>query len=111
MESGKSTIVKQMLFLSDGGLWPPRQDLLSVQANLLYAAQILVTSMRELKIKPAKPVNQEFSDFLMKYDLDHDPDTPLEPKVGDAISSLWKDDSIDKLMEHRTRFYLPDSTP
>lgn len=67
--------------------------------------------MREFKIEPVEPRNQEYSNFLMKYALDYDPKNPLEPKIGDAISSLWNDDSINTLMEHRKDFELPDSAP
>ncbi|EED23039.1 GTP-binding protein alpha subunit, gna, putative [Talaromyces stipitatus ATCC 10500] len=54
--------------------------------------------------------NQEYLDFLMEYTLG-DPDTPPDPKVGDTITSLWRDGSIKKLTEHRKKVYLPDSTP
>ncbi|KAF3397352.1 hypothetical protein DPV78_007813 [Talaromyces pinophilus] len=111
MEGGKSTIMKQMLILSSDGYRPSRQDGSSIHANLLYAVRIVISSMRKLRIEPVEPRNQEYSDFLWKYSLYHDPETPLEPKVGDAISSLWKDESMKKLMKHRTEFYLPESTP
>ena len=111
MEGGKSTIMKQMLILSRDGYRPSRQDGLSIQADLLYAVRIAISCMKKLRIEPVELKNQAYSDFLWKYSLYHDPHTPLEPKVGDAISSLWKAESMKKLMKHRTEFYLPESTP
>jgi guanine nucleotide-binding protein G(i) subunit alpha len=111
MEGGKSTIMKQMVILSSDGYRPTRQDGSSIHAKLLYAVRVVISSLRKLRIEPVELRNQEYSEFLWKYSLYHDPETPLEPKVGDAISSLWKDESMKKLMKHRTEFYLPESMP
>jgi guanine nucleotide-binding protein subunit alpha len=111
MESGKSTVIKQMCIMSDDAYGLKNMYRRSIYSNLLYAAQTVIKSMRELNLEPVEHRNQGHSDFLMKYTLDNDPDTPIEPKAGDAISSLWKDESVKKLMQHRTEFCLPESAP
>lgn len=65
--------------------------------------------MMDLNLEPVEPRNQEYSDFLLNYTLDPGSKLFLEPKVGDAISSLWKDKSMNKLIEHRTEVYFTDS--
>jgi len=47
----------------------------------------------------------------MDYTVDPDPERPLEMKVGQAVSSLWRDQCIPKVMEHSSEFYLMDSAP
>jgi guanine nucleotide-binding protein G(i) subunit alpha len=111
MESGKSTIMKQMRIMSDDRYFSAGYCRPEIYESLLVSAKTVITSMRELDLEPAEQRNQEYSDFLMEYTLDPHSDTPLESKVGDAISSLWKDENINKLTEYRTEVYLADSTP
>lgn len=94
-----------MLILSGDGYEPKS----SIYTKLLHAAQTIITSMQEIKLEPVEPRNKEYSRFLMNYALDYDIDTPIDSKVGDAMSSLWKDESMNKLMEHRAEFRYSDS--
>jgi guanine nucleotide-binding protein G(i) subunit alpha len=84
---------------------------LTVFKNVVDCAKALIGAMRQFEVEPAEEKNKEFSDFLMEYQVDPDPNTPLDPKVGDAISSLLSDANIPKIMEHQTEFYLMDSAP
>jgi len=80
--------------------------------DVVSSAKVLITAMRHFELEPAERKNQEYSDFLTEFQVDPDTDTHLDPKVGDAISSLWNDPNIPKVMEHmehRTEFYLSDS--
>lgn len=99
-----------MLVLCGHGYRLSLQDRKIIHAKLLHAAQAVIVSMRDLNIKPIDPRNQEYSDFLHLYALDHDPDAPLDPKVGDAMFSLWKDKSVNQLRGHQKEVDLPDST-
>jgi guanine nucleotide-binding protein G(i) subunit alpha len=112
-ESGKSTIVKQMKIIHQNGYTVDELALyrLTVFKNVVDCAKALIGAMRQFEVEPAEEKNKEFSDFLMEYQVDPDPNTPLDPKVGDAISSLLSDANIPKIMEHQTEFYLMDSAP
>lgn len=66
--------------------------------------------MRDLDIKPMEPKNHEYLDFLNLYALYYDPDAPHDPKLGDAMFSLWKDKSVNKLRGHQKEVDLADST-
>jgi len=84
---------------------------LTIYKNLIDCSKALINAMRQFEIELTDPVNVEFSDFLSEYAVDPDPHTPLDPKVGIAVQSLWKDKSIEALMERQSEFYLMDSAP
>jgi guanine nucleotide-binding protein G(i) subunit alpha len=85
---------------------------LTIYKNLIDCAKAMIGAMRQFDIEPTNDLNKEYSDYLLEYQVDPDPHTPLDPKVGKAVDSLWKDDvSIDALMERQSEFYLMDSAP
>jgi guanine nucleotide-binding protein subunit alpha len=84
---------------------------LTVFRNLIDSIQALIRAMYSFDLKPMTQENQEYSSFLLKYRVNPNPETPLGTKVGDAISSLWKDEVISKFMERQKGFYLMDSAP
>jgi len=67
--------------------------------------------MRQFGIEPSSPANVEYSNYLADYTVDPDPHTPLNTKIGVAVSSLWQDSSIETLLERQSEFYLMDSAP
>ncbi|RQM07875.1 hypothetical protein DH86_00000760, partial [Scytalidium sp. 3C] len=112
-ESGKSTIVKQMKIIHQNGYTVDELALyrLTIYKNLLDCCKALIGAMRQFNIEPAESINNEYSDYLMDYQVDPDPHTPLDSKVGTAITSLWKDPSMEALMLKQSEFYLMDSAP
>lgn len=84
---------------------------LTIYKNVLDCAKALIGGMRQFEIEPEQEINVEYCDFLMEYSLDPDPEKPLEKKVGDAVSSLWQDPCIPKILDHQSEFYLMDSAP
>jgi guanine nucleotide-binding protein G(i) subunit alpha len=84
---------------------------LTIYKNLIDCAKALIGAMRQFGIEPTDPANVEFSDYLIEYQVDPDPHTSLSPKVGAAVTSLWKDGSIEALMKRQSEFYLMDSAP
>jgi guanine nucleotide-binding protein subunit alpha len=110
-ESGKSTIVKQMKIIhlkgySEDELYNYRP---TVYKNLIECAKAVVGAMRQFEIEPQLPVNEEYCDFLSNYILQPGPQAEIDPKVGEAVVSIWKDPAKDQLMERQTEFYLMDS--
>lgn len=112
-ESGKSTIVKQMKIIHQNGYTVDELALyrLTIYKNLTDCAKALIGAMRQFDIEPQNPENVEYSDFLLDYQVDPDPHTPLGRKVGIAITSLWKDPAMEQLLERQSEFYLMDSAP
>jgi guanine nucleotide-binding protein G(i) subunit alpha len=84
---------------------------LTIYKNLIDCSKALIGAMRQFEIDPTEELNKEYCDYLLEYVVDPDPNTPLDPKVGTAVESLWKDGSIEPLMERQSEFYLMDSAP
>lgn len=112
-ESGKSTIVKQMKIIHQNGYTVEELALyrLTIYKNLLDCMKALIGAMRQFEVEPADPKNKEYSDYIMEYTVDPDPHTPLDSKVGDAVTSIWNDGNKPAIMEHQSEFYLMDSAP
>ncbi len=112
-ESGKSTIVKQMKIIHQNGYTKDELALyrLTIYKNLIDCAKALIGALRQFNIEPKDPINFEYADYLLDYQVDPDPHTPLSTKVGVAVQSIWKDGSIEALMERQSEFYLMDSAP
>lgn len=79
--------------------------------NVIDCAKALIGAMRQFEIEPERDVNREYCDYLMDFSIDPDPEKPLDSKVGTAVSSVWHDPCIPKVMEHSSEFYLMDSAP
>ena len=110
-ESGKSTIVKQMKIIhlkgySEDELWNYRP---TVFKNLIECAKAVVGAMRQFEIEPVNEINKDYSDFLLNYTLEPGPQAELDPKVGQAVISIWNDPAKEQLMGRQTEFYLMDS--
>lgn len=112
-ESGKSTIVKQMKIIHQNGYTMDELALyrLTIFKNLTDCAKALIGAMRQFEITPTVPGNTENCEFLLAYEVDPDPHTPLDPKVGAAVSALWKDGSMEALVARQNEYYLMDSAP
>lgn len=112
-ESGKSTIVKQMKIIHQGGYGKDELALyrLTIYKNLIQCAQALIAAMEEFEIQPKIPENTEYGLYLAQYVVDSDPHVTLDEKVGEAVRSLWKDPCIEEVLQHQSEFYLMDSAP
>lgn len=84
---------------------------LTIYKNLIDCSKALIGAMRQFDIQCKNPANEQYCDYLFEYQVDPDPHTPLDSKVGTAVTSLWKDPSMDSLMERQSDFYLMDSAP
>lgn len=84
---------------------------LTVYKNLLECAKSLIGGYEQFSLEPASGRVQEYAKYLAEYNIDPDPNTPLDPKVGDAITYLWNDPCTSTVLEHQNEFYLMDSAP
>jgi len=84
---------------------------LTIYKNLIDCSKALISAMRQFGIEPVMEVNREYTDYLLDYQVDPDPHTPLEYKVGNAVESLWRDGCVEVLMERQSEFYMMDSAP
>ncbi len=112
-ESGKSTIVKQMKIIHQNGYTQEERALyrLTIYKNLIDCMKAVIGAMRQFEVEPESSNVRDYADYIMEYNVDPDPDTPLDPKVAEAVSTVWADPSIPKVIERQSEFYLMDSAP
>ncbi|GAA94912.1 uncharacterized protein L969DRAFT_96361 [Mixia osmundae IAM 14324] len=110
-ESGKSTIVKQMKIINQGGY--TRDELLlfrmTIYKNVLDSAQGIVMALRKFKMDPVEPANRVYADKILDYRCELDPSSPLPAEIMRAIQSLWRDSIIPSVLDRSSEFYLMDS--
>lgn len=83
----------------------------TIYKNLVDCAKALVGAMRQFEVEMGDTGNQAYTDYIMEYSVDPDPQQPLDAKLGEAIASIWRDTSIPKVFDHQNEFYLMDSAP
>jgi len=84
---------------------------LTVYKNLLDCAKALIEGYRLFELEPSSQKVKDYMTFLEEYHVDPDPNTPLDPKIGDAITYLWNDPCTSTVLERQNEFYLMDSAP
>jgi guanine nucleotide-binding protein G(i) subunit alpha len=84
---------------------------LTIYKNVLDCAKALIGAMRQFGIAIENVEIRELADFLMEYQISPDPQTTLDPRVGDAVVALWQDQGAQEALEHQSEFYLMDSAP
>lgn len=84
---------------------------LTVYKNLVDCAKALIAAMQQFEIQPRLEGNKERCEYLINYQIESHPEAILEPKFGQAITSVWKDPCVANVLEHQTEFYLMDSAP
>lgn len=84
---------------------------LTVYKNLLDCAKALIEGYHLFSLEPSSQKVQDYIAFLEEYNVDPDPNTPLDPKVGDAITYIWNDPCTSTVLERQNEFYLMDSAP
>lgn len=118
-ESGKSTIVKQMKIIHQGGF--TLDERLSyrpiVYRNVVDSAQALVAAMKKLGLSCVNEGNQVLAEEILVYRLPKSTgvldltEPPLfSSSIADAINQVWQDPIVKRIMdEHSSEFYLMDS--
>ncbi|GAD96551.1 G protein complex alpha subunit GpaB [Paecilomyces variotii No. 5] len=112
-ESGKSTIVKQMKIIHQNGYTVEELSMyrLTVYKNLMDCVHSLIGAYEQFDLEPSSQKVRDYITYLSEYNIDPDPNTPLDPKVGDAVTYLWNDPCTSTVLEHQSEFYMMDSAP
>ena len=84
---------------------------LTIYKNLVDCMKALLSAMQQFEIEPEDQDIKDYVEYLLEYNVDPDPDTPLDPKAADAVEAIWKDPVSSKTMERQSEFYLMDSAP
>jgi len=105
-ESGKSTILKQMKILHNGGFNPEEknENINLIHNNIHESVQNTVIASTTLKL-PLSPDLQEIAKlFLEPYS------SRLTPDIGKQIGIFWKDESVQKIYARKCEYQLGDNT-
>lgn len=84
---------------------------LTIYKNLIDCMKALTAAMQQFEILPQSEDVRGAIAFIEEYNVDPDPDTPLDPEVADAVQLIWKDPASPKTMERQSEFYMMDSAP
>ena len=82
---------------------------LTIYKNLVDCMKALITAMQQFEIEPENERTREAITYIEEYNVDPDPDTPLDPEVADAVDAVWHDSASERTMERQSEFYLMDS--
>jgi len=110
-ESGKSTIVKQMKIIHQNGYSVDELRLYrhTIYKNVIDCAKALIGAMQQFDIAPEIPENVQHCEFIMQFAVDPDPNAHLDARCATAITAIWKDPCIPKVLDHSSEFYMMDS--
>ena len=84
---------------------------LTIFKNLVDCAKALIGAMHQFEIEPNDPKVGEYCSYMMGYQVDPDPQKPLDREVGNAVIAICNDPCFGQTMEHQSEFYLMDSAP
>ncbi|KAK9383822.1 guanine nucleotide binding protein, alpha subunit [Kockiozyma suomiensis] len=110
-ESGKSTIVKQMKIIHQNGYAKEELELYrpTIFKNLLESIKNLLEGMVIIELELSTPENKGYMEYLMEVQIDNDPSSRLDPKIKEAIDSIYNDSIMAQILERQNEFYLMDS--
>ncbi|KAI4824340.1 hypothetical protein KUCAC02_012862 [Chaenocephalus aceratus] len=109
-ESGKSTIVKQMKILHQGGYTKEEQLEFRgiVFGNILQSTLAIIRGMEMLNIDFGSPTAQENAQKLQNLS-DSIEEGTMPPELSDVIQKLWKDTGVQAAYDRAAEFQLNDS--
>lgn len=108
-ESGKSTILKQMKLLHDGGYTQDEREAFKeiIFSNTIQSMQAILEAMQNLDCR-LKDENRPFASIILDQSCQVVRDF-LPPDVTQAIKRLWKDPNLQSIFERSREYQLNDS--
>lgn len=84
---------------------------LTIYKNLVDCMKALTGAMEQFDNMPESAAVIEHIEYIKDYNVDPDPETPLDVEVADAVEAIWADPASRKTMERASEFYMMDSAP
>ncbi|KAG0748807.1 hypothetical protein G6F57_002404 [Rhizopus arrhizus] len=111
-ESGKSTIIKQMKLIHDGGFTKEQKELHKeiIFSNTLQSMLVILEAMNNLDIKLGNAESEAHSALVMRYQshIDH---LVMPQDLTEAIKMLWSDGGVQEAFSRKNEYQLNDSAP
>lgn len=109
-ESGKSTILKQMKLIHEGGYSRDERESFKeiIFSNTVQSMRVILEAMESLEL-PLDDQRAEYhvqTIFMQPAQIEGD---NLPPEVGNAIGVLWKDAGVQQCFQRSREYQLNDS--
>ncbi|RKF57257.1 Guanine nucleotide-binding protein alpha-1 subunit [Golovinomyces cichoracearum] len=109
-ESGKSTILKQMKLIHEGGYSRDERESFKeiIFSNTVQSMRVILEAMESLEL----PLNEKKAEyhaqtiFIQPAQIEGE---NLPPEVGNAIAALWKDPGVQSCFKRSREYQLNDS--
>jgi len=103
--------VKQMKIIHQNGYSVDELRLYrhTIYKNVIDCAKALIGAMQQFDISPEVSENVQHCEFIMQFTVDPDPNAHLDARCATAITSIWKDPCIPRVLDHSSEFYMMDS--
>lgn len=109
-ESGKSTILKQMKLIHEGGYSADERESFKeiIFSNTVQSMRVILEAMEIMELALADTRNEFHVQtiFMQPNQIEGD---HLAPDVGNAVKSLWIDEGIQQCFQRSREFQLNDS--
>ncbi|KAI8889004.1 G protein alpha subunit [Backusella circina FSU 941] len=109
-ESGKSTIIKQMKLIHDGGFTPDEREAYKeiIFSNSIQSIHVILEAMENLGIELGDPANEKYSEFILDQHQQIDC-FAAATEVVTAIKALWADGGVQECFKRSNEYQLNDS--
>ena len=109
-ESGKSTILKQMKLIHEGGYSRDERESFKeiIYSNTVQSMRVILEAMESLEL-PLEDARHEYhvqTVFMQPAQIEGD---SLPPEVGNAIGALWRDSGVQECFKRSREYQLNDS--
>lgn len=109
-ESGKSTILKQMKLIHEGGYSRDERESFKeiIYSNTVQSMRVILEAMESLEL-PLEDARNEYhvqTIFMQPAQIEGD---SLPPEVGNAIGALWRDTGVQECFKRSREYQLNDS--
>lgn len=109
-ESGKSTILKQMKLIHEGGYSRDERESFKeiIYSNTVQSMRVILEAMESLEI-PLEDQRSEYhvqTIFMQPSQIEGE---RMPPEVGQGIQTLWKDAGVQDCFKRSREFQLNDS--
>ncbi|KAI8387300.1 guanine nucleotide binding protein, alpha subunit [Blakeslea trispora] len=109
-ESGKSTILKQMKLIHDGGYSRDEREAFKeiIFSNTVQSMRVIIEAMDNMGITFTSPQNKNHSRIILDLPSQIEQEAlPLE--VNQALKALWKDENLQSVFDRSREYQLNDS--
>ncbi|ORX57044.1 guanine nucleotide binding protein, alpha subunit [Hesseltinella vesiculosa] len=108
-ESGKSTILKQMKLIHDGGYSHDEREAFKeiIFSNTIQSMRVILEAMQHMDVHLAYE-NQPFANVILDQPAQIERDF-LPGDITQAVKALWKDPSLQSVYDRSREYQLNDS--